>query len=126
MQTMPCILSGTRYLVLVPILGLALAAGVFFVFGGMRLTKFLVEAVLGIFAGAGAKARADEIPIAILGIAFSREPADLLEYGVGIALPIAALSLFVGLRAWSTRGERARRESTEGTSSSASESPEES
>jgi hypothetical protein len=28
----------------------------------------------------------------------------LLEYGVGISLPIAALALFVGLWAWSTRG----------------------
>jgi hypothetical protein len=27
----------------------------------------------------------------------------LLQYGAGIALPIAALGLFVGLRAWSVR-----------------------
>ncbi len=175
------ILSGTRYLVLVPILGLALAAGVFFVFGGIGLIKFLVEAVIGLFVTTGAEAHADEIPIAIeiveyvhlfligtvlyitavglyqlfieevefhgwlkidsteelemnligvtvvvlavsfLGIAFSREPADLLEYGVGIALPIAALAFFVGMRAWSTRGERSRSESGKGTSSSAPE-----
>jgi hypothetical protein len=28
---------------------------------------------------------------------------DLLQYGAGIALPIAALGLFVGLRAWSVK-----------------------
>ena len=173
MQKRRRILSGTRYLVLVPILGLALAAGVFFVFGGIGLIKFLAEAVIGIFVSTGAEAHTDEIPIAIeiveyvhlfligtvlyitavglyqlfieevefhgwlkidsteelemnligvtvvvlavsfLGIAFSRDPSDLLDYGVGIALPIAALALFVGMRAWSTRGERSNAESAE-------------
>ena len=166
-------MSGTRYLVLVPILGLSLAAGVFFVFGGIGLIKFLAEAVIGIFVSTGAEAHTDEIPNAIqiveyvhlfligtvlyitavglyqlfieevefhgwlkidsteelemnlmgvtvvvlavsfLGIAFSRDPSDLLDYGVGIALPIAALALFVGMRAWSTRGERSSAESAE-------------
>jgi uncharacterized membrane protein YqhA len=66
------------------------------------------------------------LAVSFLGIAFSRHPSDLLEYGVGIALPIAALAFFVGMRAWSTRGERARSEPAEGTSSSASKSQEES
>ena len=61
----PRVLSGTRYLVLVPIIGLALAAGLFFVFGGIGLIRFLVEAVIGFFAGAQAEAHAGEIPIAI-------------------------------------------------------------
>ncbi len=37
----------------------------------------------------------------------------LLEYGAGIALPIAALALFIGLRAWSTRGSGSKPESSE-------------
>jgi hypothetical protein len=33
---------------------------------------------------------------------FTRDPEVLLEFGAGIALPIAALALFIGLRTWST------------------------
>ena len=39
-------LSGTRYLVVVPILGLAIAASFFFVFGGWGLIKLLIELLL--------------------------------------------------------------------------------
>ena len=53
------------------------------------------------------------LAIGFLSIVFSGEPADMLEYGAGIALAIAALALFVGLRAWSTRGEQSDPESAE-------------
>jgi len=42
------ILTGTRYLIVFPILGLAVAASVFFIFGGYGLLKLLVEVVLSI------------------------------------------------------------------------------
>ena len=43
------ILTSTRYLVIVPILGLALAAAAFFVFGGYGLIRLIFEAVVDIF-----------------------------------------------------------------------------
>ncbi len=49
------IIAGTRYPVIVPIIGLALAAGTFFVFGGFGLIKFLVEAIMEIVLGTGQK-----------------------------------------------------------------------
>ncbi len=55
------------------------------------------------------------LAVSFQGIVFSRDPADLLEYGVGIALPIAALALFVGLRTWSTSLEHSRSRPTEET-----------
>ena len=36
------ILSGTRYLVVLPVVGLAIAASVFFVFGGIGLIRLLI------------------------------------------------------------------------------------
>lgn len=36
-------LSNTRYLVVLPVLGLAIAAAVFFIFGGFGLISLLVE-----------------------------------------------------------------------------------
>ena len=41
------LLLKSRYLILVPILGLALAAAIFFVLGGIGLIKLLYESVLG-------------------------------------------------------------------------------
>lgn len=38
-----------------------------------------------------------------MGKIFAGGTSDLLEYGAGIALPIAALGLFVALRAWSVK-----------------------
>jgi len=38
-----------------------------------------------------------------MGAVFVGEREFLLPYGAGIALPIAALGLFVGLRAWSLK-----------------------
>lgn len=151
------LLSGTRYLIVVPIIGLALASTVFFIFGGFGLISLLVEAMLHGMEGNGG-----EIPFEVeiveyvhrfligtvlyitavglyqlfineiqfpgwlkidsteeletnligvtvvvlavnfMGVVFTKDPGILLEYGAGIALPIAALALFVGVRTWST------------------------
>jgi uncharacterized membrane protein YqhA len=159
-------LAGTRYLVLVPIFGLALAAGVFFVVGGFSLIRLIVVSLLEALHIMAPEAHAEEVPVVIeivefvhtfligtvlyitsvglyqlfieevefhgwlkidsteelemnligvtvvvlavnfLGVAFTGDPSIMLEYGAGIALPIAALALFVGLRVWSTHLQR--------------------
>jgi len=154
------LLLGTRYLILLPILGLALASVVFFVFGGIGLISllfdlvfhaadsaheansqgviifeiveyvhtFLVGTVLYItavgffqlfikkvdFVGWLKIDSTEELETSLIGVTvvvlavnFMGEVLtktdNLLNYGAGIALPIAALGLFVGLRAWSAK-----------------------
>lgn len=173
-------LIGTRYLILIPILGLALAAAGFFVFGGIGLLRLLMELILntsessheamnggqgGIifevveyvhtflvgtvlyitavglyqlfireidFAGWLKIDSTEELETNLIGVtvvvlavnfmgAVLTKADNLLDYGAGIALPIAALGLFVGLRAWSakvgkqssTAGEHSKKESEE-------------
>jgi len=43
------------------------------------------------------------LAVNFMGAVFVRGTENLLQYGAGIALPIAALGLFVGLRAWSVK-----------------------
>jgi uncharacterized membrane protein YqhA len=43
------------------------------------------------------------LAVNFMGAIFARGTENLLQYGAGIALPIAALGLFVGLRAWSIK-----------------------
>jgi uncharacterized membrane protein YqhA len=43
------------------------------------------------------------LAVDFLGTMFVRQTENLLQYGAGIALPIAALGLSVGLRAWSNK-----------------------
>jgi uncharacterized membrane protein YqhA len=43
------------------------------------------------------------LAVNFMGAIFVGQHENLLQYGAGIALPIAALGLFVGLRAWSSR-----------------------
>ncbi len=43
------------------------------------------------------------LAVNFMGAVFVGETELLLHYGAGIALPIAALGLFVGLRAWSQK-----------------------
>jgi hypothetical protein len=52
------------------------------------------------------------LAINFLTVVYTRDLSGLLEYGVGIAFPIAALSLFVGMRAWSSRIRESESEST--------------
>jgi uncharacterized membrane protein YqhA len=156
-------LTATRYLILVPILGLALAAACFFIFGGWGLVKLLFQLVLGLlglgyemtetsqgviifevveyvhtflvgtvlyitavglyqlfiqelnFAGWLKIDSTEELETNLIGVTvvvlavnfmgavFAGKTENLLQYGAGIALPIAALGLFVGLRAWSLK-----------------------
>jgi len=156
-------LVGTRYLILIPILGLAIAAASFFIFGGIGLVQlifelifysaenthlsaeggqgliifevvefvhtFLVGTVLYItavglyqlfiqelnFVGWLKIESTDELETNLIGVTvvvlavnfmgdiFAGTTDNLLQYGAGIALPIAALGLFVGLRAWAVK-----------------------
>ncbi|MBE2221346.1 MAG: YqhA family protein [Anaerolineae bacterium] len=155
------LLLGTRYLVLIPILGLGIAAAFFFVFGGISLIQLLFELAVNGFAHEGAEVSqgviifevveyvhtflvgtvlyitavglfqlfikeidfpnwlkidsTEELETNLIGVTvvvlavnfmgamFAGETTDLLPYGAGIALPIAALGVFVGLRAWSVK-----------------------
>ena len=166
-------LSGTRFLVIVPILGLALAAGVFFVFGGFQLISLIITSLIEYVSGTYVQPHGDEVPFVIqvvehvhtfligtvlyitavglyqlfidevefhgwlkidsteelemnligvtivvlavnfLTVVYTRDLTGLMEYGVGIALPIAALALFVGLRTWSSQISRSEPKSTE-------------
>ena len=151
-------------MIVVPILGLAVAASVFFVFGGYGLLKLLVEVILTIFGITSEHvAEMDRglfiyevveyvhtflvgtvlyitavglyqlfiqeikfpgwlkidsteeletnligvtvvvLAVNFMGAVFVGGTENLLQYGAGIALPIAALGLFVGLRAWSVK-----------------------
>lgn len=157
------LLLRTRYLIFVPIVGLALAATFFFVFGGIGLIGLLYEATLTVLglarepleSGEGAIIYAvvehvhmfligtvlyitavgfyqlfiheidfpewlkidstDELETSLIGVTIVvlavnfmgavlvGNTEELFQYGAGIALPIAALGLFVGLRAWSIK-----------------------
>jgi uncharacterized membrane protein YqhA len=155
------LLLGTRYLVLIPILGLGIAAAFFFVFGGISLIQLLFELAISGFAHEGAKVSqgviifevveyvhtflvgtvlyitavglfqlfikeldfpnwlkidsTEELETNLIGVTvvvlavnfmgamFAGNTTDLLPYGAAIALPIAALGVFVGLRAWSLK-----------------------
>jgi len=148
---------GTRYLVIIPIIGLALAAAALFIFGGYGLIKLVVQQVLMILGLMGA--HESEVPVFVelveyvhtfligtvlyitavgffqlfikeikfpawlridsteeletnlIGVtvvvlavnfmarAFTADDASVLQYGAGIALPIAALALYIAMRA---------------------------
>ena len=159
-------LIGTRYLILIPILGLAVAAASFFIFGGIGLIQLLIELVFhtstsineSVQSGQGViifevvefvhtflvgtvlyitavglyqlfideldfvgwlKIESTEeletnligVTVVVLAVNFMgavlTKTENLLDYGAGVALPIAALGLFVGLRAWSIKLGRA-------------------
>jgi uncharacterized membrane protein YqhA len=156
-------LIATRYLIILPILGLAIAAAFFFVFGGVALIRLLVEIGISLLGLAPEAVEMEQgviifevvefvhtflvgtvlyitamglyqlfikeidfprwlkidsteeletnligvtvvvLAVNFMGAIFARGTENLLQYGAGIALPIAALGLFVGLRAWSVR-----------------------
>ena len=158
------VLSATRYLIIIPILGLLFAASLFFVLGGVGLVGQLIELAADFVGGlARASGEGDKgvvifevveyvhlflvgtvlyitavglyqlfvreldfprwlkidsteeletnligvtvvvLAVNFMGAVFVGEREFLLQYGAGIALPIAALGLFVGLRAWSVK-----------------------
>ena len=82
------LLSSTRFLVAVPVLGLALAAGVFFVFGGINLIITIVEAVAGLLEGHPPETSEGEIPFVI----------EIIEHVhtflIGTVLYITAVGLY--------------------------------
>ncbi len=157
------LVAGTRYLIIIPIIGLGLAAAAFFVFGGFLLIQLIIQSALAFLGVIPVDAHsAEAIPLEIeilesvhqfligtvlyitavgfyqlfikevklpewlsinsteeletnlvgvivvvlainfLGFVFTGDAQALLQYGAGIALPIAALGLFVGLRTWAT------------------------
>jgi uncharacterized membrane protein YqhA len=164
----------TRYLIIIPIIGLGLAAAAFFVFGGIGLLRLIFEAItvlLGLaeahegdlpfiievvefvhtfligtvlyitsigfyqlfigeieFPGWLKIESTEELETSLIGVTvvvlavnflavvFTGENLDLLSQGAGIALPIAALGIFLGLRAWGSRQDRARHETHHGKS----------
>ena len=160
--------AATRYLIIIPIIGLGIAAAAFFVFGGVGLIRLLTEAFSVAVGLVEADPHVEELPFVIevvefvhtfligtvlyitsigfyqlfireiefpgwlqihnteeletsligvtvvvlavnfLGVVFTGENIDLISQGAGIALPIAALGLFIGLRAWASRQDRER------------------
>ena len=156
------LLVNISYFILLPIIGLALAAIFFFIFGGIGLIIVLGEAFAGIFTSAAHSAEARSaviievvefvhvflvgtvlfitaiglyqlfiheiqfhswlqidnveeletnligvlvvvLAVDFLGTVFIGQTDNLLQYGAGIALPIAALGLFIGLRTWANK-----------------------
>lgn len=162
---MKYLVTVTRYLIVIPILGLLIAASVFFVFGGIGLIRMLLELLVDIVGElAGRHTEVDRMLVVIevvdfvhtflvgtvlyitaigfyqlfigraldfpgwlkidsteelesnlvgvtavvlavnfMGVVFLGSTENLLGYGAGIALVIAALGIFIGLRAWSTK-----------------------
>jgi uncharacterized membrane protein YqhA len=166
-SAVPSLLRATRYLILVPILGLGLGAAIFFVTGGISLIRlaldvgltyfgltqadvphdpgslifevveyvhlFLVGTVLYItaiglyqlfiraidFHGWLRIDSTEDLESNLVGVAVVVLAVDfmgavfagnqnILEYGAGIALPIAALGVFLGLRAWAAKQSHPR------------------
>lgn len=158
-------LTITRYLIIIPIIGLGLAAAAFFVLGGFNLIQLLVE-IVAAGLGMAEHAHAEEpgliifevvehvhqfligtvlyitaigfyqlfideiqfhgwlkiestdeletslvgvtvvvLAVNFLGVVFAGDSRELLSQGAGIALPIAALGVFLALRAWAARQE---------------------
>ena len=131
--------AATRYLIIIPIIGLGFAAAAFFLFGGVGLIRFLVEAIGEALGLIHLEAHEEEIPFVIevvefgvtvvvlavnfLSVVFTGENVDLIAQGAGIALPIAALGIFIGLRAWAS-GQSHVAEREDGEISETSESAE--
>lgn len=174
-------LLNTRYLILIPILGLAVAAAFFFIFGGIGLIRLLLELLLQAFGLSHEAVETEQgliifevvefvhtflvgtvlyitamglfqlfikeidfpswlkvdsteeletnligvtvvvLAVNFMGAIFAGDTDGLLEYGAGIALPIAALGVFVGLRAWSVRISREADAAPEGRKPAAPE-----
>ena len=157
-------LTTTRYLVIIPIVGLMLAAAMLFLFGGYGLIKLIVETALISFGLV--EPHENNLPIYVeiveyvhmfligtvlyitaagffqlfikelnfpdwlriesteeletnligvtvvvlavnfMGSSFTAQADYILKYGAGIAMPIAALALFLGMRTWAEKNSR--------------------
>ena len=183
---MPRVLGTTRYLVIIPVIGFAIAAATFFVVGGFNLIVLIVRGIL-VLIGLMEEVHHADVPIEVeiveyvhtfligtvlyitaiglyqlfveeikfpgwlridsteeletnligvtvvvlavnfLGVVFTNDPAVLLQYGAGIALPIIALAVFVGLRTWSTHlvrsDEKPKKKADQSTQTSETSAP---
>ena len=168
---LPRTLVATRYLVLIPIIGLALAAAMLFLFGGINLVKLIIETTR-VYLGL-AEAHETGLPIYVeiveyvhtfligtvlyitsvgffqlfikkmdfprwlrihdteeletnligvtvvvlainfMSLSFNKDSDFLMRYGVGVAFPIAALGLFLGMRAWAKKMDNENEEEEE-------------
>lgn len=157
------LLYKTRYVIALPIIGLALAAAFFFIIGAVGLLQLMAGSLLGALGLADATAakdtstlvikvieyvhefligtvlyitavgfyqlfigkielagwmkvrNADELETNLIGVTvvvlavnfmgtiLGGQIDQMLQYGAAIALPIAALGLFIGLRAWAEK-----------------------
>ena len=88
------LVTGTRFLIVIPIVGLIVAASVFFIFGGIGLIRMLIELVVNIFAELGG--HPSEIDRSLIII----EVVDFVHtFLVGTVLYITAVGfyqLFIG------------------------------
>lgn len=83
---------GTRYLIIIPIIGLGLAAAAFFLFGGINLIRLLIE-VIGEALGLIEAHHDEEIPIVIEIVEFVH------TFLIGTVLYITSIGfyqLFIG------------------------------
>jgi len=81
-------LIGTRYLILLPILGLALAAAGFFIFGGVGLIRLLIELIGGAFGSAHQSAQGGQ------GVIIFEVVEYVHTFLVGTVLYITAVGLY--------------------------------
>jgi uncharacterized membrane protein YqhA len=168
-SAVPTFLRASRYLIVVPIIGLALAAAIFFVAGGISLIRLGVDVGLAYFGVVQSDAPHDPgilifevvehvhlflvgtvlyitavglyqlfireidfhgwlriestedlesnlvgVTVVVLAVDFMGAVfagnQNILQYGAAIALPIAALGVFMGLRAWAARQSHASTE----------------
>jgi len=63
------------------------------------------------------------LAVNFMGLALTGQVGNVLDFGAGVALPIAALALFVGLRAWATRAGKTTSGSDASRKSSSGEPP---
>lgn len=173
---MPKFLSHSRYLILIPILGLLLAAAFFFIFGGLGLIVLMVNLLLDALNGPPTAHTGEDAPLVVevveyvhqflvgtvlyitaigfyqlfihrveypewlqwlhvdnteelennligvtvvvlainfMSVAYVDTSQNLLQYGAGIALPIAALAFFIAMRTWAGWLERRRNDGSD-------------
>ena len=78
----------TRYLIIIPIIGLGLAAAAFFLFGGINLIILLFESVAVGLSLMEAEAHAEEIPIIIEVV------EHVHQFLIGTVLYITAIGFY--------------------------------
>ena len=78
-------ITGTRYLVIVPVIGLALAAGAFFLFGGLQLILLLATRLMEVMRDTGA---VHELPFEVEVI------EHVHQFLIGTVLYITAVGLY--------------------------------